>query len=66
MAKRRTIISVAGIGALFIFLAGTIVYLGRNRIISVEMAMLLLVALFGLYLGFGVLIAVYLLVTRME
>ena len=66
MPRNRTLKIVAGIAASFIGLAGTIVFLSEAKIISFEMANLMLVALFGMYLGFGILIAVYRLVAKME
>ena len=66
MPKNRTLKVVAGIAASFIGLVGVIIFLLEAKIISFEMAMLMLVALLGLYLGFGVLIAVYRLVGKLE
>ena len=66
MPKNRTLKVVAGIAASFIGLVGVIIFLSKAKIISFEMAMLMLVALLGLYLGFGVLIAVYRLVGKLE
>ena len=66
MPRKRTLKIVAGIAASFITLAGAIVFLSEAEIISFEMAKLMLVALFGMYLGFGILIAVYRLVAKME
>jgi hypothetical protein len=66
MPRHRALKIVAGIAASFIALAGTIVFLSEAKIISFEMAKLMLVALFGMYLGFGVLIAVYRLVAKMK
>ena len=66
MPRKRTLKIVAGIAASFIALAGMIVFLSEAKIISFEMANLMLVALFGMYLGFGILIAVYRLVAKME
>ena len=66
MPRHRALKIVAGIAASSITLAGTIVFLSEAKIISFEMAKLMLVALFGMYLGFGVLIAVYRLVARMK
>ena len=59
MLKRRMIITVAGVAASFAGLVGVIIFLLTNKIVSSAMAMLMLVALFGLYTGFGILIAVY-------
>ena len=66
MPKRGTLIAVAGIAASFVGLVGAIIFLLANKIVSFAMAMLMLVALFGLYVGFGVLIAVYRLVGKLE
>jgi hypothetical protein len=66
MPRKRTLKIVAGIAASFIALAGTVVFLSEAKIISFEMANLMLVALFGMYLGFGILIAVYRLVAKMK
>jgi hypothetical protein len=59
MPKRRTLIAVAGVAASFVSLVGVIIFLLTNKMVSSAMAMLMLVALFGLYIGFGILIAVY-------
>ena len=66
MPKNRTLLVLAGIAASFIGLGGTIIFLLETKIISFEMAMLMLVALLGMYLGFGVLIAVYRLVVKLK
>ena len=66
MPKNRTLKVVAGIAASFTGLAGTIIFLSEAKIISFEMAILMLVALLGMYVGFGVLIAVYRLVGKLE
>ena len=66
MPGNRTLIVVAGIVVSFIALAGTIILLSELKVISFGMAMLLLAALLGMYIGFGVLIAVYRLMDRLE
>ncbi len=66
MPKNRTLKVVVGIAASFTGLVGVIIFLSEAKIISFEMAMLMLVALLGMYLGFGVLIAVYRLVSKLE
>ena len=66
MLKRRTLIAVAGIAASFVGLAGVIIFLLANKIVSFVMAMLMLVALFGLYIGFGILITIYRFVDKLE
>ena len=66
MPKNRTLITVAGIVVSFTGLAGAILYLLAAKKISFEMAMLMLVALFGMYVGFGILIAVYRLISKLD
>jgi len=65
-AKNRTPIVIAGIAASFTCLVGLIILLLVTQIISIEMAALMLVALLAMYLGFGILIAVYRLIGKLE
>ena len=57
---------VAGIAVSFVGLAGTIIYLLAAKIISPGLAKLMLVGLVGLYVGFGILIAVYRLISKLD
>ena len=66
MLKNRMLRIVAGIAGSFTGLLGMIIFLLEMKIMSVEMAILMLVALLGMYLGFGVLIAVYRLIGKLE
>lgn len=66
MPKYRTLKVVAGIAASFTGLVGTIIFLLERKVISVEMASLMLVALLAMYVGFGVLIAVYRLIDKLK
>jgi hypothetical protein len=66
MPKNRTLKVAAGIAASFIGLAGTIIFLSEAKIISFAVAMLMLVALLGMYIGFGILIAIYRLISKLE
>jgi hypothetical protein len=66
MPENRTLKVVAGIVVSFTGLAGTIILLSVTKIISFAMAMLMLVALLGMYIGFGILIAVYRLIGKLE
>lgn len=52
------LLAVSLLGSLFA-IVGVIMYMSRSRIITPEMALLLLVALLGFYIGFAVLIMVY-------
>ena len=66
MSKIRTLKVVAGIAVSFIGFVGVIIFLAEAKIIGFEVAMLMFVALVGMYLGFGVLIAVYRLVGKLD
>ena len=66
MPRNRTLKVVAGIVISFTGLAGTLILLLVTKIISFTMAMLMLVALLGMYIGFGILIAVYRLIGKLE
>ena len=66
MPRSRTLKVVAGIAASFTALVGAIILLLEMKIISVEMAKLMLVALLAMYVGFGILIAVYRLIAKLD
>ena len=66
MRKNRKLKLVAGVAASFIGFVGTIIFLLETKIISFEMAILMLVALLAMYVGFGILIAVYRLIGKLE
>jgi hypothetical protein len=66
MPKNRTLKIVGGIATSFTGLVGTIIFLLEKKIISFEMAILMLVALLAMYVGFGILIAVYRLMGKLE
>jgi hypothetical protein len=66
MPRNRTLKAVAGIAASFTVLVATIIFLSEMKIISFEMATLMLVALLAMYVGFGILIAVYRLIGKLE
>jgi hypothetical protein len=66
MPKNRTLKIVAGIAGSFTGLVGTIIFLLEKKIISFELALLMLVALLAMYVGFGILIAVYRFMDKLE
>jgi uncharacterized membrane protein YeaQ/YmgE (transglycosylase-associated protein family) len=66
MPRHRTLKIVAGIATSFAGLAGTIIFLLVMKKISFGVAKLMLVALLGMYVGFGILIAIYRLIRKME
>ena len=66
MAKRRPALIAAAVGGSFVALAATIVVLAFTQVLSYTVAKLMLVALLGLYFGFGFLIGVYQLLRKLE
>jgi hypothetical protein len=66
MPRSRTLKAVAGIAASFAGLVGTIIFLLEMKIIGFGIAKLMLVALLGMYVGFGILIAVYRLIGKLK
>ena len=66
MPRNRTLKIVAGIAASFAGLLGTIIFLSVMQIISFEMAKLMLAALVAMYIGFGILIAIYRFIGKLE
>jgi len=66
MPGNRALKVVAGIVISFTTLAGTIIFLSAAEIISLGVAILMLVALVGMYVGFGILIAAYRLISKLE
>ena len=66
MPRSKTLRAVAGIAASFAALAGIIIFLSGMEIISFVMAKLMLVTLLAMYVGFGVLIAIYRLIGKLE
>jgi len=66
MPGHRTLKVIAGIVVSFTGLAGTVILLLAMKVITFELAMLSLVALLGLYVGFGFLIAVYRVISKLD
>jgi hypothetical protein len=66
MPRTKTLKVVAGIAASFVGLAATVILLAVMEIVSFEIAKLMLVALLAMYVGFGFLIAVYRLISKLE
>lgn len=66
MRRKKTLITLLLAGGTLIALALVIVALAVNGVVTPQEGLLLLVALFGMYIGFGVLIAVYRLVAKLE
>ncbi len=65
-ARNRTLKVVTGIAVSFIGLVATIIFLSEVKIISFGVSKLMLVALLGMYVGFGILIAIYRLIRKLD
>jgi len=63
--KSRVVVALAVVGS-FVALVVVINSLWAANLITSEMAKLMFAALLGLYVGFGFLIAVYLIIRKME
>jgi hypothetical protein len=66
MPKNKTSKVTVGIVVSFTCLASAIMFLLVTKTISFQLGLLALVATVGMHLGFGILIAVYRLVGRLE
>lgn len=64
--SRRTLVTIAGAVALFTLLVVAVLALIALRVIAFEAGLLMLIALLGLYLGIGVLLAAYRFVSRLN
>ena len=66
MANTRKLGVIAGLIALFTALVVTVIFLAVAKKITGTLAMLMLIALLGMYVGFGFLIAVYRFVEKLK
>lgn len=66
MADNRKLRIVAAVVSSFCAAIVLVLVLMVKQVITFQMALLMLVALFGLYVGFGILIAVYRFIDRLE
>ena len=66
MQKLKPAHIAAAVGGSFLILAATIIVLAAVQVITFTVAKLMLVALLGLYFGFGFLIGVYQLLRKLE
>jgi hypothetical protein len=66
MAISKRLKVAIGIATLFCSLVGIIAVLMVKHVVSIQVALLMLVALLGLYVGFGILILVYLLISKLD
>jgi hypothetical protein len=66
VSDTRKLKIVAGVVASFCLLIVVVLALLIKHVVTFQMALLMLVALFGLYCGFGLLIAVWRFVSKLE
>ena len=64
--KGRGKLVAAGIGASFLTILAVVGWLASMQIVTPQMAVLLGVATFGIYVGFGILIAVFRMVSKLH
>jgi hypothetical protein len=57
---------VVGMAASFTALAGAVIFLLVTKTVSAQLGILMLVALVGMHLGFGILLAVYRLIDKLD
>jgi len=63
---KKKLLIATGVSLSFFILMATIVVLTAKKVVTGQMAMLMFVALLGLYVGFGLLIAVYRFVGKLD
>jgi hypothetical protein len=66
MPKNNSLKTIASVALSFTGFAVIVIVLMLRRTVSFQVAMLMLVALIGLYFGFGVLIAIYRFTMRLK
>jgi hypothetical protein len=66
MPRKKTVIAIAGVAVSFACLAGTIIFLTETQKINLATAKLMLVALLAMYVGVGILIAIYRLIGKLD
>jgi hypothetical protein len=66
ISNTKKIFIIAAIMSSFILLAIMIIYLARSAIITVTLAILMLMGLIGIYVGFGILIAAHVMVRNLD
>ena len=66
MQKNASLRVAAAVAVSFTALAAVVIVLLGKHVITFQMALLMLVALLGLYVGFGILIALYRFTDRLK
>ena len=66
MANTRSLRIAGAVVVSFLCLVGAVIYLAASRIVTPQLALLMLVALAGLYIGFGILVLVHRLIHKLD
>ena len=64
--KTSTFLTTTLIAGSFLGFIGLVIYLAATEVVTRQMAILLVVALLGCYIGFGILIGVYRLIDKLD
>jgi hypothetical protein len=64
--NKRSLRIALGVGGVFMALIALIIFLRVKSVITPQMAILMFVAMLGLYVGFGALIAVYRFISKLD
>jgi hypothetical protein len=64
--RNKSLRTLAAVAVSFTVLAATIMFLAAKGIVSFQLGLLMLVALVGLYFGFGVLAIVYRFISKLD
>ena len=64
--NKKSLRIALGVGGVFMALIALIIFLRAKSVITTQMAILMFVAMLGLYVGFGALIAIYRFVSKLE
>lgn len=65
-SRNNSLRMLAAAAGSFTLLALTVIFLAAKGVVTFQLGLLMLVALVGLYFGFGVLIAVYRFISKLE
>lgn len=66
MSSFRVPLYITGVVCTFVGLAALVIYISRSGVVTPEAGALMLVALVGIYVGFGVLFLVFRLVLKLK
>lgn len=65
-SRNNSLRMLAAAAGSFTLLALTVIFLAAKGVVTFQLGLLMLVALVGLYFGFGVLIAVYRFISKLD